>query len=77
MKPKIEKQKTSRQWILIHLANAFGMKQNGLYNREDYRFKKTQNSRAAGQIPYRDSSGIGTKYHIFIEILRNFLKTPN
>ena len=40
MKPKIEKQKTSLHWILIHLANAFGLKQNGLYNREDYNFKK-------------------------------------
>ena len=40
-KSKIEKQKTSRHWILIHLAIAFGLKQNGLYNREDYCFKKT------------------------------------
>jgi hypothetical protein len=40
MKPKIEKQKTSRHWISNFLANASGLKRFGLYNREDYRFNK-------------------------------------
>ena len=60
---KIEKQKTSLHWILIHLANAFDPKGIDKKPIEDYGFKKIHNFMdldSFGQILNSDITGIGT-----------------